>query len=127
VSVSKSTDQGQSWSAPQVVSTSQATTAVFPAIDARNGLVDLAYYGTTASSKDDPSAVWNVYRAQRTNAGESYSQVKVSNSPNHVGVVCTQGIACAPGTRTSKGKIAAKRYYYDRLDLIQQLNPGSSR
>jgi steroid delta-isomerase-like uncharacterized protein len=28
---------------------------------------------------------------------------------------------------TSEGKIAEERYYYDRLDFIQQLNPASSR
>jgi hypothetical protein len=26
-------------------------------------------------------------------------QSKVSNTPNHVGVICTEGIACTPGTR----------------------------
>jgi hypothetical protein len=99
VSVSKSVDQGQTWSAARVVSTSPATTAIFPAIDARSGLVDLAYYGKSASSKDDPKAVWNVYLAQSTNGGADYSQATVSSAPNHVGVVCTQGTACEPGTR----------------------------
>jgi hypothetical protein len=61
--------------------------------------VDLVYYGTTASSKDDPGAVWNVYLAQTTNDGASFQQSLVSNTPNHVGVVCTQGIACGSGTR----------------------------
>jgi steroid delta-isomerase-like uncharacterized protein len=28
---------------------------------------------------------------------------------------------------TAEGKIAEERYYYDRLDFIQQLNPASSR
>jgi hypothetical protein len=28
---------------------------------------------------------------------------------------------------TAGGKIAEERYYYDRLDFIQQLNPASSR
>ena len=28
---------------------------------------------------------------------------------------------------TAEGKIAEERYYYDRLDMIQQLNPASSR
>jgi hypothetical protein len=98
VAVSKSSDHGQTWSAAQVVNASPATTAIFPAIDARNGTVDISYYGTSASSKDDPSAVWNVYLAQSVKGG-SYTQTKVSDKPNHVGVVCTQGIACAPGTR----------------------------
>ena len=99
VAVSKSSDHGQTWSAAQVVSASPAaTTAIFPAIDARNGTVDISYYGTSATSKDDPSAVWNVYLAQSIKGG-SYKQTQVSDTPNHVGVVCTQGIACAPGTR----------------------------
>jgi hypothetical protein len=61
--------------------------------------VDLVYYGTTASSKDDLAAVWNVYLAQTTNDGASFQQSTVSNTPNHLGVICTQGTGCAPGTR----------------------------
>jgi hypothetical protein len=61
--------------------------------------VDLVYYGTTASSKDDPTAIWNTYLAQTTNDGTSFKQSLVSNTPNHVGVICTQGIACGSGTR----------------------------
>jgi len=99
VSVAKSTDGGQTWSAPQVVSSDGAKTAVFPAIAARNGVVDLAYYGSTASSIKDSTAVWNVFLAQSTDAGTSFSQTKVSDEPNHVGVICVNGVACAPGTR----------------------------
>ncbi len=99
VSVAKSTDHGQTWSLPHVVSSGGATTAVFPAIAARNGVVDLSFYGSTASSIKDPTAVWNVFLAQSTNAGASYIQTRVSDKPNHVGVICVNGIACAPGTR----------------------------
>jgi hypothetical protein len=62
--------------------------------------VDVVYYGTTAASKDDPSAVWNVYLAQTTNDGANFAQSTASNTPNHVGVICTQGDACARSTRT---------------------------
>ena len=62
--------------------------------------MDLVYYGTTASSKDDTTAVWNVYLAQTTNDGASFQQSLVSNTSNHTGVICTRGVACAPGTRT---------------------------
>ncbi len=99
VSVAKSIDHGQTWSAPQVVSSGGATTAVFPAIAARNGVVDLSYYGSTASSIKDSTAVWNVFLAQSSNAGASYIQTKVSDKANHVGVICVNGVACAPGTR----------------------------
>jgi hypothetical protein len=100
---STSSDQGLTWSAPVSVNIAPANTAIFPWIAARNGTVDLVYYATTASSKDDPSAVWNVYLAQTTDDGQSYTQSLVSNAPNHMGVICTDGIACPqpqiPGTR----------------------------
>jgi hypothetical protein len=99
VALSKSTDHGLTWSAAQVVSASPATTAVFPALTARNGVVDLAYYGSTAGSIRDASAVWNVYLAQSFDAGVTFSQTRVSATPNHVGVICVSGTRCAPGTR----------------------------
>lgn len=94
-----SSDHGVSWSPAVAVNSAPATTAVFPWIAARNGVVDLVYYGTTASSKDDPTAVWNVFLAQTTNDGATFLQSRVSNTVNHVGVICTQGTGCARGTR----------------------------
>jgi hypothetical protein len=91
---STSSDQGMTWSAAVTVNIAPASTALFPWIAAHNGTVDLVYYGTTAASKDDPSAVWNVYLAQTTDNGASFAQSLVSNAPNHMGVICTDGIAC---------------------------------
>ncbi len=99
VSLSRSTDHGSTWSAPVAVSVVPAVTAVFPWIAARNGLVDVVYYGTTSTSKDDPTAIWNTYMAQSTDAGAHFTQVLVSDHANHVGPICTGGISCAPGTR----------------------------
>jgi hypothetical protein len=99
IGFSSSSDQGSHWSAPVTVNVSPANTAVFPWISARGGTVDVVYYATTASSKDDPAAVWNVYLAQTVNDGASFTQSKVSNTSNHVGVVCTNGTGCAAGTR----------------------------
>jgi hypothetical protein len=96
---STSSDQGTHWTAPVIVNIAPATTAIFPWIAAYNGTVDVVYYGTTASSKDDPSAVWNTYLAQTLNDGGSFTQSQVSNTSNHTGVICTAGIGCAPGTR----------------------------
>ena len=96
---SASTDQGQTWSAAVAVNIAPANTAIFPWIAAYNGAVDLVYYGTTASSKDDPSAVWNVYLAQTTDDGASFQQSLASNTSNHTGVICTNGTGCARGTR----------------------------
>ncbi len=94
---STSADGGQTWSAAATVNTSPAVTAVFPWVAAYNGVVDIVYYGTSAASKDDPTAVWNAYLARPAAGG--FTQSVVSNHPNHVGVVCTEGTACAPGTR----------------------------
>jgi hypothetical protein len=100
VSFSTSSDEGVTWSPAVLVNLAPgANTAVFPWIAAYNGTVDLVYYGTTAASKDDPNALWNVYLAQTTNDGASFQQSTVSNTPNHVGVICTNGTGCAPGTR----------------------------
>jgi len=99
VLVAKSSDHGQTWSAQRAVNSGAAATAIFPAIAARNGVVDLSYYGTAASSKNDPNASWNVFLAQSANGGATYQQSLVTSSPNHTGVICTNGTGCAPGTR----------------------------
>jgi hypothetical protein len=96
---SASSDEGSLWSAAVIVNLAPATTALFPWVSAYNGIVDVVYYATTAASKDDPNAVWNVYMSQTADDGASFTQSLVSNTPNHKGVVCTLGTACAAGTR----------------------------
>ena len=99
VRFSASSDQGSHWSPAVVVNLAPANTAIFPWVAAYNGTVDVVYYATSAASKDDSSAVWNVYLAQTTDNGADFAQSKVSNTSNHAGVVCTNGIGCAAGTR----------------------------
>ena len=112
---SASSDQGSHWTTAVFVNISPATTAIFPWIAAYNGTVDVVYYGTTAASKDDESAVWNVYLAQTTDNGANFAQSQVSNTSNHVGVICTQGTGCAPSTR-------------NLLDLFEvSINPQNGR
>jgi hypothetical protein len=112
---SASSDEGAHWSPAVTVNIAPANTAIFPWIAAHNGTVDVVYYATTAASIDDPSAVWNVYLAQTINDGSSFTQSLVSNTPNHVGVVCTEGTNCADGTR-------------NLLDLFEvAINPQNAR
>jgi hypothetical protein len=94
---SLSADEGASWSTPVIVNTSPASTAIFPWIAAHAGTVDVVYYGTAGANT--AGAVWNVYLAQTTNNGASFSQSMVNVNPNHVGAICTEGTACASGTR----------------------------
>jgi hypothetical protein len=95
---SSSPDQGSTWSPAAAVNIAPASTALFPWVAAYNGSVDVVYYGTTASSKDDPAATWFTYIAQ-TNDGVNFAQSRVNNTTNHVGVICTGGTSCQPGTR----------------------------
>ena len=73
-----SADQGNTWSSAVAVNVAPATTAIFPWVAARNGKTDVVYYGTTASSKDDASASWNVYLAQTFDGGASFAQSLVN-------------------------------------------------
>ena len=92
---SSSSDQGGHWSPAVTVNIAPASSGLFPWVAAYSGTVDVVYYATNGSGKDDPAAVWNVYLAQTTNDGASFAQSKVSNTPNHVGVICTEGAGCA--------------------------------
>jgi hypothetical protein len=94
VDVSHSADDGTTWSAPITVSTIQTT--VMPWVAALNGKVDVVYYGSTAGSPDDTSAVWNVYDSQFS--GGVWTVKQVSNTPNRVGAVCLDGAACTNRT-----------------------------
>ena len=88
--VSSSNDHGLSWSMPLKVST--ITTTVMPWVAARNGKVDVVYYGSTAASADDTSAIWNVYDSQLKSG--SWSVLQVSNAPNRIGAICLEGSGC---------------------------------
>jgi hypothetical protein len=94
--VSSSTDHGKTWSDPRDVSTDQATglaTTLMPWVAARDGKVDVVFYGSTGAQDDDAS-VWNVYDSQLNGGSWSIDNL-VSNRPNRIGAVCTEGSACA--------------------------------
>ena len=74
------------------VTVSTIQTTVMPWVAARNGKVDVVYYGSTATSPDDASAVWNVYDSQFS--GGAWTVKQVSNTPNRVGAICLNGSAC---------------------------------
>ena len=90
---STSTDHGVTWSMALKVSTT--ATSIMPWVAARNGKADVVWYGSSRA-QSDPSAVWNVYDAQSRGAG--WTVQRVSNTPNRVGAVCTEGTGCTGGT-----------------------------
>jgi hypothetical protein len=89
---STSTDHGSHWS--MALEVSNTATSLMPWVAARNGKVDVVWYGTNAVSQDDPAAVWNVYDAQFNG---SWTVSQVSNTPNRIGAVCTEGTGCVGG------------------------------
>ncbi len=89
---STSTDHGTTWSMAMKVSTT--ATSLMPWVAARNGKVDIVYYGSS-KAQDDGTAVWNVYDSQIQSGTLTISQV--SNTPNRVGAVCTEGTGCVGG------------------------------
>jgi hypothetical protein len=91
--LSTSTDHGVTWSMTPLQINSAAT-AIFPWVAAYHGKVDVVYYGT-ASATNGPGAVWNTFDSQSHNAGATFSEVKVSHTSNHTGLICTQGTGCA--------------------------------
>lgn len=93
--VSSSTDHGKTWSDPSDVSTSAAglATTLMPWVAARDGKVDVVFYGSTGA-QDSPTSVWNVYDSQLSSGTWSIDNL-VSNAPNRIGAVCTEGSACA--------------------------------
>ena len=93
--VSSSTDHGKTWSDPTDVSTSATglATTLMPWVAARDGKVDVVFYGSTGA-QDSATSVWNVYDSQ-LNGGTWSIDNLVSNTPNRVGAVCTEGSACA--------------------------------
>jgi len=94
VDVAQSADGGVTWSAPVTVSTIETT--LMPWVAARNGKVDVVYYGSTAASPSDTSAVWNVYDSQFSGGARTVKQV--SNTSNRVGAICLAGSACPNNT-----------------------------
>lgn len=95
--VTASSDQGEHWSTPTIVSPTTQT-AVFPAIAAGgNGKVDVIWIGTNSSSPNAPDALWNIYFAQSRKAFASqpkWSVGQITPQVMHTGDICNQGLNC---------------------------------
>jgi hypothetical protein len=101
-----STDRGASWVSPIPLTQEANDTAVMPWMVAGDpGRVDLVYYKANSGlnsnvgfdSNGNPM-VWNVYFGQSLNAlnpGSNFKSVQISDHPNHLGGICTAGLACS--------------------------------
>jgi hypothetical protein len=94
-----SRDHGETWSAPQKISTGKGNTStVFPYVIAGSkGRVALAWLGSDAETNDVTEAKWKTYFAQSTDAlkkDATWTQVVASDHIVHTGSICLEGLAC---------------------------------
>jgi len=101
-----STDRSATWVAPIPLTQEANDSAVMPWMVAGDpGRVDLVYYkannGLNSNVGFDANGnpqVWNTYFAQSINAlntGSNFKSVQISDHPNHLGGICTAGLACS--------------------------------
>jgi hypothetical protein len=116
-----STTFGATWSPPIDLTPENQDSAVFPWMVAGDpGQVDLVYYKANTGLNSnvafidangnpcpDPNSdcggsanpsVWNTYFAQSQNAlntGSNFKSVQITDHPNHLGQICTLGLACS--------------------------------
>jgi hypothetical protein len=114
-----STNGGLAWSPPINLTKENGDSAVFPWMVAGDkGNVAVTFYkantginsnigfvdaeGNECEDPDAPGcrpnpSVWNVYFGQSQNAlnpGPDFNTVQVTTQPNHIGQICTAGLAC---------------------------------
>jgi hypothetical protein len=97
-----STDKAASWVPPIPLTQESNDSAVMPWMVAGDaGRVDVVYYKANNganSNTSPPGTVWNVYFGHSLNAlnsGSNFSSVQISDHPNHLGGICTAGLACS--------------------------------
>src|SRR5437588_585812 len=101
-----STNQGTTWVPPIPLTQESNDSAVMPWIVAGDpGRIDLVYYkansGLNSNVGFDTNGnpmVWNAYFGQSMNAlngGKDFKSVQISDHPNHLGGICTAGLACS--------------------------------
>lgn len=92
-------DFGTTWTDACRVNTGDDTnTAIFPwASGGADGVLDVTFYGTTASSNQSTDAKWRVYWTQVTDAlgSPTRAQVEASDHVIHTGAVCEGGTGCS--------------------------------
>ncbi len=100
----KSSDHGVTWGAPLLVSPSLKV-AIMPWIAAgATGSIAITYYQNTLGlPNENLPDEWDVMllEAVDADAGAPHFQAaKLTDTPNHIGAVCTSGTACLAGDRS---------------------------
>ena len=98
-----SADGGQNFSAPvRLNQGANLKTTVEPWVVAGDaGRVAVFFYGTSDPSFNSTSAHWSIYMAQTQNALASVPTFAITAATGvmHIGAICSNGTACANGTR----------------------------
>lgn len=101
--LTSSSDGGQTWSVPvRVNQGANAKTSVEPWVVAGDpGRVAVFFYGTSDPNFNSSSAQWSIYMAQSQNALAPVPTFAITAATGvmHIGAICSNGTACANGTR----------------------------
>lgn len=88
----------------QIANPAGVNTTIMPWAQAgRNGIVDVVYYGAHGGSGDQPTPQndknnqWNVYMAQTSDQGATWTVNKASDHTIHTGELCIGGDSCSGG------------------------------
>ena len=103
VFLTSSKDLGASWTPPvRVNNGSETRSAMQPWVTAGAfGKVNITWLGSSDSNVLDTNAQWQVFMAQTQNAFANIPLFTQSTASgiNHIGPICSNGLACASGTR----------------------------
>ncbi len=92
---------GGAWSAPKDISNGAVPTSTFQAAVAGDGnRAAVAYLGSTTSGDPFVSTwhgVWDLYVSSTSDAGATWSTVKVTTDPVQRGYMCAGGTSCSQG------------------------------
>ena len=99
IKLAYSTDHGDHWSAPAIVSPTGGSAVLPWAVAGNAGQVDVTWVGSTSASTNDPTADWYQYMAQSTNVlgGGGFKVARVTSQPIRYGTICLAGLNCSVG------------------------------
>jgi hypothetical protein len=101
--LTRSSDQGKTWTPPIAVNGAPVATTVMPWVVAGDaGRIDIVFYGTAV--KQDPTqnyGPWYAWMLQSLNANSgkpTFSQQQMTDRPNHIDPICLSGLGCTTDT-----------------------------
>lgn len=98
VYLTRSTDEGDTWSEPMLLSSPEKASIMPWIVAGAKGRIAVAWYSNTyGMPHDNLPDVWNVELMEMIDADTDAPQMQVvqlNDEPNHIGSICTSGTGC---------------------------------